>query len=806
MSQVYKMQFVAVLMSVSVSLSSAIWTLKLPTPSCAQQGLNCTVTTSNCMDTGWLVATSYTPSEPHSLQVVVDTRQDEAGHLHPVLRAGWIIKDDGSIRYLKATELNVLVIATNENLCVRYSFSHKLLMRNPFGKKWSFSSDMVVVNPGQIYRVSAFNIPRPEPEHSSYDVSTEVRVPDCQDPRMQRTYLCIQSGSFWQPDISVTHIRTSLTVSFNTHPLCDEYILLVSCSQQHAQSVYKDINNTSLNVTFDAGKWPRSCCQFVVEIKPLFPQCGQDCVRQRKTLDLCPAKPTEAPAFAFIATGVTILCAAMVAVALYIFCKRTPDKDLPLRGVETQKQPLPTHPPKVLVIYSQDHRLYRDIVLKLCAFLRAKCGTHVLIDLLDSTGISAVGPLRWLEWQRQQLNHPSDKILLLCSRGVQAKWRAMIGQGPVLLREDVLSSTDDILIPFLNLFLPDMQQAGMLGKYMVAYFDDVSTIQDVPSAFDIAVKYKLMKHFEELYFRLLDIEKYQPGQINLIEGIGCNEYFKCPSGKDLMNAIETFKAYQLENPNWFEMECVGSEEEVIAEAGLLNEHLQVPPVLECVPLIVRDGPPVYTREVEINERDDSVHVLTPGLNPLSNLTSVTELTPMVNPLHYLHQNYLYPHLDEGLPEHLNPYRRGTKAFCVSQPPPPTGSHHLLEEENMGPVPTEDEEEDPLLPFHQSSIQTDQTISTLQNSLDSNDPEVPASGMWGKYFSPLEISHPQPVEIEEGEVLEPGVVKGHSSGSDQGYMSKMSSQPDYPAEKDQREALEELFLQTYMNSNTEPEGN
>lgn len=36
---------------------------------------------------------------------------------------------------------------------------------------------MLVVDPGQKYRVSVFNIPKPELEHSSYDVSTNVTVP-----------------------------------------------------------------------------------------------------------------------------------------------------------------------------------------------------------------------------------------------------------------------------------------------------------------------------------------------------------------------------------------------------------------------------------------------------------------------------------------------------------------------------------------------------------------------------------------------------------------------------------------------------
>lgn len=36
---------------------------------------------------------------------------------------------------------------------------------------------MLIVDPGQTYRVSVFNIPKPELEHSSYDVSADVIVP-----------------------------------------------------------------------------------------------------------------------------------------------------------------------------------------------------------------------------------------------------------------------------------------------------------------------------------------------------------------------------------------------------------------------------------------------------------------------------------------------------------------------------------------------------------------------------------------------------------------------------------------------------
>lgn len=456
----------------------------------------------------------------------------------------------------------------------------------------------------------------------------------------------------------------------------------------------------------------------------------------------------------------------------------------------------------MLVIYSQDHHLYRDIVLKLCAFLQAKCGTKVLVDLLDSTSVGMVGRIRWLEWQRQKLKNPFDKILVLCSRGVQAKWRALCGQGRVTLREDVLSPTDDMLIPFLNLFLPDMYQAGMLGKYIVAYFEDISSEQDIPSVFDIAVKYKLMKHFEELFFRIQGIEKYQPGQVNHLEGIGADEYFNCPSGKALKNAIETFQAYQLENPDWFEKECVESEEEVIIEANILSDQLQIPSVQECVPLI-RDGLPVYIHDVEINGNFSSIHVLTPKLNTEHKLPSVAELTPVVK----TECNHHYPSNLDVLTDHVYPHSPSPKSVYIvepilSKPPHQTQNWLPLKQEPLSQIPTEDEEE-------QLSMHMDQRSSVLQNSLDSNPPKSSFDSIQSEYLPLSEINHSQPVTMEEYEVLQPS-GKGQSSGSDQGYISKMSSQHESPFKEDPLVALrrlqEELLQRNLRYYDLGPEGN
>lgn len=45
------------------------------------------------------------------------------------------------------------------------------------GFQWSFSADMLVLDPGQSYQVSVFNIPKPELHHSSYDIRKNLLVP-----------------------------------------------------------------------------------------------------------------------------------------------------------------------------------------------------------------------------------------------------------------------------------------------------------------------------------------------------------------------------------------------------------------------------------------------------------------------------------------------------------------------------------------------------------------------------------------------------------------------------------------------------
>ncbi|XP_017260649.1 interleukin-17 receptor A [Kryptolebias marmoratus] len=701
-----------------------------------------------------------------------------------------------SINYLKATELHVLVFSTNENRCIRYSFQDKLQMRSPSGEKWLFSTNVMVLQPSQEYMVSVFNIPKPEQGHTNFDVNKTVLVADCQDPNIKRTQFCLERGSDWQPNIAVT-TNSSLDVSFRPHVLSEKYMVIVSCVDNQRIAEVEKIDQMSLNVTFSLNLWPKSCCKFNVMIKPFFPECGGDCTRQQRTANICSDKkdtpPLDFSPYIFVAMGVVTMC-VLLAVSFFL-CKKKGRPAVPPSD-KNPPQP-PKTPPKVLVIYSQDHRLYRDVVLKLCAFLQAKCGTRVLVDLLDATSVGMVGRVRWLEWQRQRLKSPCDKILVLCSRGVQAKWRAMCGQGPVLLREDVLSPTDDMFVPFLNLFLPDLHQAGTLGKYMVAYFEDISSEQDVPSVFDIGVKYTLMKHFEELYFRILDIEKYQPGQVNHIEGVGGDEYFNCPSGRALKDAIATFQAYQLETPDWFEKECVPREEEVVTEARPLIDPLQTPQVFECV-LPIGECLPVFVHGEDLNETCGSVHVLMPDVKPENQAASVAELLPVLNP----DWNHRHP-LSQV--EVLADPGSCPQSIYIAEPVLNNQSAVQenwlsLREHRSAETPTEDDEEESLLSMNNEPS----ARSVLQNSVNST-----LSSR--SYFPSPEISVSQPVELEEDEEEEEELrEKRSSSGSDQGYISKTSSEDEAPSKEDPLVTLaklqEELLRQNLDYSYIEPEEN
>ncbi|XP_035013470.1 interleukin-17 receptor A isoform X2 [Hippoglossus stenolepis] len=472
----------------------------------------------------------------------------------------WRLKSDGGVLHLSGSEINIRDEKSNQSVCVQFSFNMSKQL-NPSYTRWTFSLDGVVVEPEHTYAVSVVNLP--ESKNGKNSITNIIIIPGCGDSRIQTAQMCIENDSLWKPHMTQAMIldkekkKFFVVVGFEAAEYSERYQVSIKIQNYHYSHNVSKENRTSLNVTFEFGFWPLPQCEMLISIQPFFIRCKNDCQRHEKTIKECPYYSRT-----FIIKAVVGLF--VIELFFFYFLWRACHK-----GSLNTSSSAARHQPegfqmqerkRVLVLYSLDHPLYKNIVLKLCGFLAAKCGTEVVLDLLDSASLGAMGRIQWLDWHREQIENSSDKILLLCSRGVQAKWRAMCGDKQVILREDVHSPVGDMLTPALCLLVPHFIRSASFEKYLVAYFDNVCSEEDVPSPFNIAVRYKLMKQFEELFFRILDTEKHEPGRMNHIEGLSEDVYHQCPSGRALRDAIEAFYAHQLEHPHWFEEESLeGSE-------------------------------------------------------------------------------------------------------------------------------------------------------------------------------------------------------------------------------------------------------
>ncbi|XP_045893857.1 interleukin-17 receptor A isoform X2 [Micropterus dolomieu] len=485
-----------------------------------------------------------------------------------VMNVSWKIKADANVFALHGSEINILDTRTNQSMCVQFSYNLGKQL-NPNFKMWTFSLDGVEVEPGHTYMVSVFNLP--QPENGDVSIRKEIIIPGCDDRRIQKAQTCLENGSLWDPhmtanvSVDMEHRKLSIVVGFEAAQYSERYQVSIQSLRFSSSNNVSKENRTSLNVTFEFGLWQLSQCEILLMIQPFFMRCKNYCWRPEKIIDYCLYYP---PRTLIVKAAVGLLViGCCLAYFLWRACHKVPVnasspavKEQP-EGFQVQERK------RVLVIYSLDHPLYKSVVLKLCAFLVSKCGTEVVLDLLDSTRLGVLGSIQWLDWHREQIESSSDKILILCSRGVQAKWRAMCGDKEVFLKEDARSPVGDMLTPALSLMVPHFIRSASFEKYIVAYFDDICSEEHVPSPFNITVRYKLMKQFEELFFRILDTEKHEPGRVNHIEGLSEEEYYDCPSGRALRDAIEAFHAYQLAHPTWFEDELLESSKLELEQAS-----------------------------------------------------------------------------------------------------------------------------------------------------------------------------------------------------------------------------------------------
>ncbi|XP_073176171.1 interleukin-17 receptor A isoform X2 [Lepidochelys kempii] len=591
-----------------------------PPFNCSQPDLNCLVRNSTCMDQSWLQVSMWTPSAPSVLDVHSDVFHDEGKRL-PVLRIEWKLATDASIQYLQGVELAVLQVNNNRQICAQFDFQNSLLLQvRPDGGRWNFTFNRFEVEPGQMYQVTVHHLPKLGTSGDHNCKSTSYTVPDCRDPVMKRTMPCMRTGSLWEPSIDGKSLDdSSLLVSFNPGMESAQYRIHVTSfpdeekqCKETTHDIYESGQQNRVNVTVKIEKNLKACCRYKIQIQPFFTICGTDCLRHSAVIPCPSVAPTTYPAG-------------------HQHRKYSSHELLP-----PQLTPPSLRPRKVWIVYSADHPLYVDVVLKFAQFLITVCGTEVVLDLLEKHQISEIGALPWLTRQKKEMEELSSKIIILCSRGTRAKWQAMLGKEgtAVCLKQDQWQPTGDMFTPALNLILPDFKKPACFGMYIICYFEGISEDKDIPDPFNVTSKYQLMDRFEDIYFLIQDMEKFEPGRIHQIREITAENYAENSNGWKLKEAVQTFQEWQTKHPDWFERETTCSEDEedlqsldreIPEELMLGNEqvimkqqlHVQEPDPNGCCTVILH-----------VNEDEGESFKLQPQLNPQGDPTFQTLMIPM----------------------------------------------------------------------------------------------------------------------------------------------------------------------------------
>ncbi|VTJ60371.1 interleukin-17 receptor A isoform X1 [Marmota monax] len=780
-----------------------------PAPVCSQQELDCRVKNSTCLDDSWIHPRNLTPSSPKHIEIQLRLARTQHGDLVPVVHIEWTLQTDASILFLEGVELSVLQLNTNERLCVELEFLSQL---NHHRKRWRFAFSHFVVEPGQEYEVTVHHLPKPIPDGDPNHLSKKLLVPDCEDFRMKITTPCVSSGSLWDPNITVETLEAhQLRVSFTLWNESSHYqILLNSFPHMEDHSCFEHIQQipapkqeefhqrANLTLPIHNSNW---CCRHRVQVQPFFNSCLNDCLRHTMTIP-CPDVPETSVKIAeyiplwvygFI-TGISILLVGSIILLIVCMTWRITGShhekygdDTKYTGVlpTTDLTPPPLKPKKVWIVYSADHPLYVDVVLKFAQFLITTCGTEVALDLLEEQVISEVGVMTWVGRQKQEMVENNFKIIILCSRGTRAKWQAMLGweEATVQLRCDRWKPTGDLFTAAMNMILPDFKKPACFGTYIICYFTGISSESDVPDLFNITSRYPLMDKLEEVYFRIQDLEMFEPGRMHRLQELTGENYLQSPSGWQLKEAVDKFREWQTQCPDWFERENLCSTDD--QNLPSLDEEVFEEPLLPPGSGIVRQKPLVREPASEgclmidlcMGEEGRGMSRVVPQLQPPGEAIQTVVLPREQVPAACAVE--LVPLADSSVASRLTLVEEGEAC--------PLLEDRGLQRKNILFLPV-DPEDSPLCstpvtsPGHLPDGVREQLeglmLSLLQQSLNSQ-----AQGAWED--AALVLKDPSiPCEEEQRQSVQ----------SDQGYISRSSPQPpDGLGEMEEEEEEEEKDL-------------
>ncbi|XP_076985113.1 interleukin-17 receptor B [Tamandua tetradactyla] len=462
-----------------LSLAALCWDAATPEPT-----IQCGSETGPSPE--WMVQHALTPGDLRDLQVQLVKTSIATEDYSILMNISWILRADASIRLLKATKICVTGKSNFQSYsCVRCNYTDAFQSQTrPSGGKWTFSYIGFPVDLNTLYLIGAHNIPTANMNEDGPSMSVNFTSPGCLDHIMKYKKKCIQAGSLWDPNITACKKNeNTVEVNFTTSALGNRYMALIQKGIVIGFSNVLENKITRTSVVIPVTGESEGA---VVQLTPYFRTCGNDCIRRKGTVVLCPHSSVPVPldnngsmsrGWLPLLLPALLVATWVLGMGILLLWRHERIKTTSF-STTTQLPPI-----KVLVVYPSEI-CFHHTVCYFTEFLQNHCRGEVILEKWQKKKIAEMGPVQWLATQRKA----AEKVIFLLSNHASA-----MCDGACSKSQGSPSENSQDLFPLaFNLFCSDLRSHTHLHKYLVVYFGKVD-IKDNYSALNVCPTYHLMK-------------------------------------------------------------------------------------------------------------------------------------------------------------------------------------------------------------------------------------------------------------------------------------------------------------------------
>ncbi|XP_012590507.1 PREDICTED: interleukin-17 receptor B [Condylura cristata] len=470
---------------VLLSLAALCWSAASPEPT-----IQCGSETGPSPE--WLVHHPLTPGDLRDLQVEPVKSSVSTEHYSILMNISWILRADASILFLKATKICVTGYRNSRSYgCVRCNYTEAFQTQTrPSGDKWTFSYIGFPVKLNTLYFIGAHNIPNANMNEDGPSMSVNFTSPGCLDHVMKYKEECIKGGSLWDPNITACKKNEMVEVNFTTSPLGNRYMAFIQSSTGIGEPEMLESNQTYISVMIPVSGESEDA---VVQLIPYFHTCGNDCIRRKGAVVICPQTGVStSSSWLPLLLPALLVGTWVLGVGIYLAWRHERIKKISFPNTML----LP--PIKTLVVYPSEV-CFHHTVCCFADFLQNRCRSEVILEKWQKKKIAEMGPVQWLTTQKKAV----DKVIFLLSNDVSSVCDGTCGRS----QGSPCENAQDLFPLAFNLFCSDLRSQTHLHKYMVVCFSEGDT-KDSYNALNVCPKYHLMKDAATFCTELLHVKQH----------------------------------------------------------------------------------------------------------------------------------------------------------------------------------------------------------------------------------------------------------------------------------------------------------